>query len=75
MDRDEISREHRRQRLSERLGHRSRKNDDHEENEGKEDNTSRWKERNQRHSKKTNYMYLLVYNYVKCEFWYMYMYT
>ena len=54
MDRDDISRERRRQRLSERLGHRGRKSDGHEENEGKDDNNSRWKERNPRYSKKTN---------------------
>jgi len=51
MDRDEVSRERRRQRLSERLGHRGRKSDGHEENEGKDDSTSRWKERNQEYSK------------------------
>lgn len=75
MDRDEISRERRRQKLSERLGHRTRKSDVHGENEGKDDYTSRWKERNQRYSKKTNI--LLVYKIIKFvqvnphKFWYM----
>ena len=50
MDRDENSREHRRQKISERLGHRTRKGDVHEENEDKdESSSSRWKERNQRY--------------------------
>ena len=65
MDRDEISRERRRQRLSERLGHRGRKSDDHVENEGKDDNTSRWKERNQRYSKKTNVWLNKIVNFVE----------
>ena len=43
MDRDEISRERRRQRLSERLGHQGRKGEDHEENEGKDNNTHKIK--------------------------------
>ncbi|KAJ7384839.1 hypothetical protein OS493_019516 [Desmophyllum pertusum] len=53
MDRDENSREHRRQKISERLGHRTRKGDVHEENEDKdESSSSRWKERNQRYSQR-----------------------
>lgn len=50
MDRDENSREHRRQRLNERLGQRPRQSDAREDNEDKEDR--RWKERNQRYCKK-----------------------
>ena len=70
MDRDEISRERRRQRLSERLGHQGRKGEDHEENEGKDNNTSRWKERNQRYSK-SNILSNNIVSFVKvnpCEF-------
>lgn len=65
MDRDEISRERRRQRLSERLGHRGRRSDDHEENDRKDNNTSRWKERNQRYSKETNILLNKIVNFVE----------
>ena len=50
MDRDE-NREHRRQRITERLGPRNRKGDEREESDSKEDQGNRWKQRNERFRK------------------------
>ena len=50
MDREE-NREGRRQRISERLGPRTRKGDEPEDNDDKDDRGSRWKQRNERFCK------------------------
>ena len=50
MDRDE-NREGRRQRIRERLGPRTRKGDDGEESDDKDDHGTRWKQRNERFCK------------------------
>ncbi|CAH3123339.1 unnamed protein product [Porites lobata] len=51
MDREE-NREGRRQRISERLGPRTRKGDEPEDNDDKDDRGSRWKQRNERFSRR-----------------------
>lgn len=51
MDRDE-NREGRRQRIRERLGPRTRKGDDGEESDDKDDHGTRWKQRNERFSRR-----------------------
>ena len=50
MDREE-SKEGRRQRISERLGPRTKKGDEPEDNDDKDDRGLRWKQRNERFCK------------------------